>query len=159
MTRSNTGLQNVSAIANLCHINHLDIHYVTRCYLTRHGAGPLPNECQVCPCPQFEDQTNLPHKFQGHLRFAPLNIEELNLRVTSDLNKLSKQISKNSTLAVTCLDQFEEKIAIVNGNGNVIELEKTELLNYFCDKTEFDNYIFSYGPTRENCVALPKNLR
>jgi adenylosuccinate synthase len=65
VTRSHTGLQNVSIIASLTSISHFDIYYVTRCYLTRHGAGPLPHECLSCPCPHFKDETNIPHKFQG----------------------------------------------------------------------------------------------
>jgi adenylosuccinate synthase len=154
VTRSNTGLQNVSTLASLNGIRHLDIHYVTRCYVTRHGAGPLPDESSSCPCPQFKDETNLLHKFQGALRFAPLNINKLNLEITADLNKLSKQISRNTTLAVTCLDQFEEKITIVKEEGNLIELRKNEFIDYLVDKTKFDNYFFSYGPTREDCKSL-----
>src|SRR5205085_11647133 len=93
----------------------------------------------------------IPHKFQGALRFAPLNIDNLNLEITADLNKLSKQISKRVTLAVTCLDQFEEKIAVSKEEGHIIELRKDEFSKYLFDKTKFDNYIFSYGPTREDC--------
>ena len=157
VTRSNTGLQNVSTIASLSNISHLDIHYVTRCYLTRHGAGPLPDEYPACPCPYFKDETNIPHEFQGTLRFAPLNVDKLNLEITADLNKLSKQISKKVTLAVTCLDQFEEKIPVVKEEGNIIELRKDEFLKYLFDKTEFDNYIFSDGPTREDCKPVIKH--
>jgi adenylosuccinate synthase len=154
VTRSNTGLQNVSAIASLNNISHLDIYYVTRCYLTRHGAGSLPNECPSCPCPHFKDETNVPHEFQGNLRFAPLNIDKLNLEITADLNKLSKKISKKITLAVTCLDQFEGKITVAEEEGHIIELRKDEFLKYLFDKTEFDHYIFSHGPTRESCKSV-----
>ena len=38
VTRSNTGVQNVAEIAKISNIHHLDIHYISRCYLTRHGA-------------------------------------------------------------------------------------------------------------------------
>lgn len=152
VTRSNTGLQNVSTIASLHNINHLDIHYVTRCYLTRHGAGPLPDESPSCPCPYFKDETNIPHKFQGTLRFAPLNIDKLNLEITTDINKLSKQISKKVTLAVTCLDQFEKNITVAQEEGKTIELKKDEFRKYLFDKTEFDNFIYSYGPMREDIL-------
>ncbi len=154
VTRSNTGLQNVSDISILNQINHLDIHYVTRCYLTRHGAGPLPDEYPSCPSPHFKDETNIPHKFQGILRFAPLNIEKLNRGITADLNKLSKQISKKVTLAVTCLDQFKDKIPIAQEENKVIELKKDEFHEYLFNKTEFDQFIFSYGPTREDCKPM-----
>ena len=150
VTRSNTGLQNVSTLASLSNIRHLDIHYVTRCYLTRHGAGPLPHESFSSP-PQFKDQTNLPHEFQGTLRFAPLNIHQLNLEIMADLNKLSKDISRNITLAMTCLDQFEEKIPIIEKEGNLAELKKNEFFDYVVGKSQFDNYLLSYGPTRHDC--------
>lgn len=154
VTRSNTGIQNVSTIASSYNIKHLDIHYVTRCYITRHGAGPLPNECTTCPCPDFKDETNIPHQFQGALRFAPLNIDKLRLEIAADLDKLSKQIFKNVTLAVTCLDQFQEQITIAKAERNIIKLRKKEFLNYLIDKTKFNNYIFSYGPTREHCKPM-----
>lgn len=40
--------------------------YVTRSYVTRHGNGPLPNECEMF----FADETNQPNEWQGTLRFA-----------------------------------------------------------------------------------------
>jgi len=126
VTRSNTGLQNVSTIAIHNNISHLDIYYVTRCYLTRHGAGPLDDECSTCPCPHFRDETNLPHKFQGRLRFAPINVDAMNMEINADLNKLSKKISRRVTLVVTCLDQFEEKIPVSGKIGHTITLKKNE---------------------------------
>lgn len=150
VTRSNTGLQNVSTIASLNNISHLDIYYVTRCYLTRHGAGPLPDECPSCPCPNFKDETNIPGEFQGALRFAPLNIDKLNLDITADLNKLSKHISRKVILAVTCLDQFVAEIPVAKKEGDIIKLNKDEFLKYLVAKTNFNNYIFSYGPARED---------
>lgn len=156
VTRSNTGVQNVAHIASLSGINYLDIHYVTRCYLTRHGAGPLADESPSCPCPYFKDETNIPHKFQGSLRFAPLNMDQLHLGITADLNKLPKQMSKKVTLAVTCLDQFEEKITVAQAEGHIIELKKEIFLQHVLDKTPFDHYIFTYGPTREDCRPVTK---
>ncbi|MBX9587102.1 MAG: adenylosuccinate synthetase [Gammaproteobacteria bacterium] len=151
VTRSNTGLQNVSTIANHAKIHHLNVHYVTRCYLTRHGIGPLPNERPFCPCPQFKDETNIPHKFQGSLRFAPLEVAKLNSEISADLNKLSNNITKKVTLAVTCLDQFEEKITVAKEVDGLVELNKEEFIRHVFENTHFDNYILSYGPTREDC--------
>lgn len=153
VTRSNTGLQNVSTIVNQLKITHLDIHYVTRCYLTRHGAGPLPNEYSVFPSPLFKDDTNRPHKFQGSLRFAPLNLYNLNMETNSDLKKLSKQISKKTILAVTCLDQFQQKIALAQKSGRVLEFEKNDYLNVLMERTQFNGYVFNYSPTRGSCKS------
>lgn len=158
VTRSNTGIQNVSSLASLKSIKHLDIYYVTRCYLTRHGAGPLPNGSDICLCPYFKDETNIPHAFQGALRFAPLNIKKLNAEIYADLNKLSKHISKKITLAVTCLDQFEDKVCVEKDHKNIVELKRKEFTDYLFDQTKFDGYLFSSGPTREDCRFLRRDL-
>ena len=151
VTRSNTGIENVSWIAKKMHIDTLDIHYVTRCYLTRHGAGPLADEYSNCPFINFKDETNIPHKFQGSLRFAPLNIHTMNKEINADLDKLSHNISRQITLVTTCLDHFEESIAIMDNKNKVIKLGKNELKKYIIENCKFDHYVFSSGPTRNDC--------
>lgn len=69
VTRSNTGMENVRALCEQAGIEDIDTYYVTRTYLTRHGAGALPGEDDSL---HFPDDTNLEHPFQGKLRFAPL---------------------------------------------------------------------------------------
>ncbi len=70
VTRSNTGMTNVRKLCAQAGIGDIEIHYVSRTYLTRHGAGRLPGED---PNLSYEDLTNLDHPFQGKLRFAPLD--------------------------------------------------------------------------------------
>lgn len=70
VTHSFTGMNNVRILCKQAGISEFDIHYVSRTYLTRHGAGPLPGEDGSLA---FEDETNYPTQFQGHLRFAPLD--------------------------------------------------------------------------------------
>ncbi len=72
VTRSNTGLKNVHSLCRQAGIDHVEAYYVTRSYLTRHGAGPLPGED---PNLAYEDTTNAPNQYQGALRFAPLDAE------------------------------------------------------------------------------------
>jgi adenylosuccinate synthase len=102
VTRSKTGLENVAFLSNRYGIERLKVHYVTRTYLTKHGAGPLPNECPW----QFPDATNVPNPFQGILRFAPLDIENLRYSIDLDLRR-GQYLFPNLTaeMAVTCLDQ------------------------------------------------------
>lgn len=46
--------------------------YVSRTYVTRHGAGPLPHEGRFSPeAYGVRDLTNAPNPWQGRLRFAP----------------------------------------------------------------------------------------
>jgi adenylosuccinate synthase len=70
LTRSNTGFINVLALCAQAGIDKIETYYVSRTYLTRHGAGRLPGED---PNLSFDDATNLEHPYQGRLRFAPLD--------------------------------------------------------------------------------------
>lgn len=70
VTHANTGMTNVELLCAQAGITEKEIYYVSRTYLTRHGAGRLPGEDSTM---HFEDDTNLPNQFQGKLRFAPLD--------------------------------------------------------------------------------------
>jgi adenylosuccinate synthase len=81
VTRSNTGLANVRTLCAQARITEIDAYYVSRTYLTRHGAGPLPGED---PAMAFEDDTNVDHPWQGRIRFAPLDVKALHKRCAAD---------------------------------------------------------------------------
>jgi adenylosuccinate synthase len=81
LTRSHTGMQNVRMLLRQAGIDRAELYYVSRTYLTRHGAGPLPREDDRMA---YRDDTNTVHPFQGRLRFAPLVMEELSARVAHD---------------------------------------------------------------------------
>lgn len=83
VTPSNTGMKNVRTLLRALNIaeDTVDIYYVSRTYLTRHGAGPLPGED---PKLQYEDKTNNPTTFQGSIRFAPLDYRQLVDRCAKD---------------------------------------------------------------------------
>lgn len=97
LTHSNTGMQNVRTLCDLGGITEREIYYVSRTYLTRHGAGPLPGED---PALSYEDDTNITHLFQGDLRFAALDIGELVRRCAVDAEG-------NFNLVLTHCDQCE----------------------------------------------------
>jgi adenylosuccinate synthase len=103
LTRSKTGLFNVLRLAKDYEIDHLETTYVTRSYLTRHGAGPLKGESSI----KFPDLTNVNNQFQGNLRFAPLDWEELAQRIQLDFNQAKYSFANlEANIAVTCLDQM-----------------------------------------------------
>lgn len=81
VTHSNTGMKNVDILCAQAGIADVDIYYVSRTYLTRHGAGPLPGED---PRIAYRDDTNVPTSFQGALRFAPLECDHLRKRCNED---------------------------------------------------------------------------
>jgi adenylosuccinate synthase len=110
VTRSNTGLRNVMRLASEMDLAQLDIIYMTRAYVTRHGAGPLAHELSQPPAPYVVDITNQPNAWQGNLRFATLDIGLLSHAIKSDLgDAAAAPFSSSVELAMTCLDQMEEK--------------------------------------------------
>lgn len=108
LTRSNTGCRNVFKTAVEMGISGAHLVYVTRSYLTRHGAGPLPGEWVKRPEGLY-DVTNLPHHFQGTLRYAPLDEAALCGRVIRDAG-LCGNLVRSTSIAVTCLDQMQSDI-------------------------------------------------
>lgn len=100
LTRSNTGIRNVRALCAQAGISEIEAYYVTRTYLTRHGAGPLPGEDAAM---KFEDDTNLEHPFQGTIRFAPLDNGVMD-RCRADFG------SNGFALVVTHADQLNQHV-------------------------------------------------
>lgn len=110
VTHSKTGLTNVLKIAAEIGLTQIDACYVTRPYLTRHGAGYLPGEDDEL---RYDDNTNVYNLWQGHMRFAPMDIELLERAIFNDLvqAKKSKEISVAPLVAVTHLDQADWRYA------------------------------------------------
>ena len=107
VTRSKTGLKNVIALAQTTNIDALDVTYVTRAYMTRHGAGPFPSEVRGLAYPGITDATNLPNPFQGALRFGWLDLDLLQETVAIDLAVgFASGLALSHRIAVTCLDQL-----------------------------------------------------
>jgi len=104
LTRSKTDLSNVLFLARKLELDELAVTYVTRSYLTRHGQGPMPGECDLW----FPDQTNVANQFQGRLRFAPLHLEQMQDSIRKDLARARRSFGKvDANLAVTCMDQMD----------------------------------------------------
>jgi adenylosuccinate synthase len=102
VTRSKTGLTNVLYLAPRFALDRLNVTYVTRTYLTRHGAGPLDGEGDW----SFDDRTNIPNQFQGCLRFAALNLQTLQHSINLDLSRARwSNPTITADIAMTCLDQ------------------------------------------------------
>lgn len=111
VTRSSTGLRNVIPLARAFRVEKLDVHYLTRTYLTRHGAGPLPGEEEAAENEpfEFEDNTNLYNPWQEHIRFAPLIPTLTRSYIEDDLAQAKRlgSIEVKPGIGVSCLDQKE----------------------------------------------------
>jgi adenylosuccinate synthase len=104
VTRSRTGLTNVVKLCKEHEIDHLDVVYVTRCYMTRHGAGPFPTERSDM---SFKDDTNNSNEWQGSLRFGSLDLPRIREAVNKDILG-SSGISVSPKLAITHIDQLPD---------------------------------------------------
>jgi len=115
VTRSHTGLRNIVALAGAAGIDALEVFYITRSYLTRHGAGPLVGELYRLPYPAVRDETNVPNDYQGALRFAYLDLDTLKTAIDHDLADHAAGLRVTPGIALTCLDQLEDRMHFRRG--------------------------------------------
>ena len=127
LTPSNTGIQNV--LPYLEDDMDTEVCYVTRPYLTRHGAGYLPDECSREKVGAKVDLTNHENPWQGSLRYGQLNLDDFMTRINTDW---AKSFSKTyMSVAVTHCDEANNEFL----NSNFAKMS----LAYA-----------SFGPTRNN---------
>jgi adenylosuccinate synthase len=155
VTRSNTGLRNVLGVASDAGIGALDVIYVTRAYLTRHGAGPLANELPGRAYEGVVDLTNQPNEYQGSLRFADLDLDHLAVAIGSDLAEaFGTRIDISAQVAVTCLDQVGA-VARVRLDGETHVVSPDELVT-MANHRVLPVAFCSWGPTRDTIVPCRK---
>lgn len=94
LTHSNTGMKNVRVLCLQAGITDVETYYVSRSYLTRHGAGTLPGEDTSL---SYFDDTNRPNRFQGTLRFARLD--------DGLIDRCKRDAGSEFKLAITHCDQ------------------------------------------------------
>ena len=105
VTPSSTGLHNVMSLVSdggqgmSVYSPLVKPVYVTRSYLTRHGAGPMYFEWARCSSERTfvanhpdipADETNVHNDWQGHLRYGPLSIAQLEHAVRKDYHNADK---------------------------------------------------------------------
>jgi len=110
-----------------------EIYYISRCYQTRHGNGPLNGEHLwnesdlICNSQQNAGdvgELNLPGKF----RYAPFYFPNINYALETDAQYSSK-FNPNINIVVTCLDQVKDKIPILIDDDSVKYLTKNRFLS------------------------------
>lgn len=106
VTYANTTSKNAYEICNKLNISNIENYYVTRSYLSRHGAGWMQNEDDII-LKNNESETCTYNEYQKELRIGELDIELLEHALKID-GLYSKP--KNKNLVITCLDQRNIKI-------------------------------------------------
>lgn len=159
VTRSNTGLKNVLALATDAGIEHLDVIYLTRAYLTRHGAGPLSNEMPKLAFADVRDPTNLPNPWQGSLRFAPLDLDFMRTTIADDLSDAeATNITVEPGIGVTCLDQIRSGAEVVK-SGVKMTISKPQLAKEIAEAAGLPLVVEAHGPQRSAVNLSRQNKR
>jgi adenylosuccinate synthase len=153
VTRSNTGIRNVVALAQEAGIDDLEIIYATRAYTTRHGAGPLPRELPEKPYAGIVDSTNVTNAYQGALRFSHLDTDVLGRSIWNDLGDLPSSIHATTRLLVTCLDQIDGP-ALWWSAGEQVSGSPEDLARSALEASGLDALLVSRGPTRDQVSPL-----
>lgn len=154
VTHSKTGLTNALAILKEAHLTDpIDAYYVTRPYLTRHGAGPLPSETKTLPYPKIVDATNIPNEFQGTLRFGYLDTARLIRDIAHDLVSNEKGVEINPRLVVTCVDHLpgedgKERVTLWNEGGRLEHVYLPELAFCVIAECNLKGWLMSRSPAR-----------
>lgn len=85
LTPSSVGCRNIVDDAYMLRPSSIELFYVSRSYLTRHGAGPLIGECAKEEINKdIADRTNEENEWQGALRFGKLALQQMESRISRD---------------------------------------------------------------------------
>ncbi|MCC2960575.1 adenylosuccinate synthetase [Massilia sp. IC2-278] len=158
VTRSHTGIRNALEVAGEAGIGTLDITYVTRAYLTRHGAGPLAGELPGKPHAGIEDPTNVANEFQGTLRFAHLDLDLLVQTIRADFADALACPGVRATLnlAVSCLDQVGPAVSFVE-DGRLRSAAPDALAAHLARRLDAGVLYTAWGPSRATVRASARD--
>ena len=125
LTPSSVGLFNIKKdIESLT--SAPELYYVSRTYMTRHGAGPMEVECKKEDInSNIIDVVNQPNEWQGSLRFGRINLNSLYSRIQRDAKTLIG--NPNINLVFTQLNYTDNKLDTVEGKKEIVKPD-------FCSK-------------------------
>jgi adenylosuccinate synthase len=158
VTRSSTGVKNALAFMSENHMDQpLEVVYVTRWCLTRHGAGPLAHEI---PQPSgVADETNVTNRWQGQLRFGLLDVDALADRINADF-ALAAGRSPLKSIALTCLDQMQVRGVDYVQDGEVRNSPIDSLISILLQRVgNVDVLYLSEGPTAKDVMRVSTSDR
>jgi adenylosuccinate synthase len=122
---------------HLKNTSKIDVFYVSRCYQTRHGNGPMSN-LETVTLQNNKNEANVTNEFQGEFRATVLNPELLNYALSCDaIHHQDLKIQKH--LMISCLDQLPS-------------FSHTDLLQKL--DTKFKTIHGSYGPKRQDVKSI-----
>ena len=166
LTTSNTGTKNALEILdNLGYHGPIEVFYMCRVYMTRHGVGPFPHELSGIPYEKFEDKNNVPNQFQGSLRFSYMDYNVLAKAINKDLVNLPSTSTVN--VVFSCIDQLGNSYYFYNDeclfdvrsqdvlkiSRNILEKKLNKLDNvYGIDAIDSTSLITSIQENKKTCA-------
>lgn len=115
ITKSNTTSKNaLELVDRYLSPRELELFYVTRSYLTRHGNGHTMEGENELNLINTRNETNKNNKYQGNFRKGYLDIDLLNYSLDCD-NFFSRGLRKN--FVITCLDQLQDGLIPIYFNN------------------------------------------
>lgn len=153
LTASYTGLKNVVPMLKKFKINdtRLEICFVSRSYMTRHGVGKFNTEVEnkeILGLTEV-DKTNVFNNWQGNIRYGYLDLELLKQSVDKDLAYLEEYKGEYlKSLCITHLNETNNKLKCSCGDVDCEKLK--EIFTGF-------NLYYSYSESTED-KDLTKNV-
>jgi adenylosuccinate synthase len=153
VTRSHTGLKNVVELLEDVKRDwskeQINVFYVTRTYLTRHGAGPMPHEFGR-PYKHVDDKTNIFNKHQGDLRYSLLDVSYLHEAIKKDL-QFAKNLNVKVHLVLTHCDQLDYGLVqFVHRKNQKCALPLARFVEMIGGMVGADKVFTVAGPTRDD---------
>jgi adenylosuccinate synthase len=143
VTASRTGLYNPMKILSENGLKLTEAVYVTRSYVTRHGAGLLPYECPASELGiTSPDETNVHNSWQGSIRYAKHgSADEFVKPVMADTRENSTG-EVRASLFITHLNETDGKLLTCAG-----DIPAADFLADPVIKNVFSSFYFSYSQT------------
>ena len=138
LTSSKTGITEPLKFLNKRSLSLQEAIYVTRTYVTKHGAGPLSHEFKTSDWADLEvDMTNLYNEWQGDIRYASHGrAYDFLLPVANDI----KDINIKPSLAITHMNETKGKILFENDSldlKNLREMYGDRLQNIYISRNRY----------------------
>ena len=134
LTPSSTGAFNIHK--DIEQLNaQVDLFYVSRSYITRHGLGPMDMEvAKESINPFIYDEVNQPNDWQGSLRFGRIDVEKLHKRIKGDAARYN--CNKTINMVYTHLNYTDGYIAALDGK---IDIARSNFVTniYGSDRKDF----------------------
>lgn len=136
LTSSSTGLDNPLNLLERLNLRLDEVIYVTRTYVTRHGAGRLDYECSREELHLTEDMTNVTNEWQGTIRYAPHGtLDEFCRYAEEDLRKCKYR--PKVSLMITHINETDGDMITAYGRVKVEDYVETLITS------PFKNFYFS----------------